>query len=471
MTHPCRQILLVVGLLTLGLMVSASELTLRGFGYGGGMGMALFPEMTSVSAFLSENGLPSMGTALVGAGGGGRGGVLRGPSIGGIGWGLWATSEGEDRRAEWVFGGGGLDLGAAIGGDDRSVLTVGLVLGGGASVLNFSLLRGDSEPHPTGVVPLPEPRELGLAVAFAHPYVSMAAQLLPWMGFELRLGYLVPLLTVPFGETVGIPAVRPHPAGPTVSFGLVFGGIAPLNDEAGSAGGTYDSITAFSGGDLVVGPHGELLIENTVGDIRIVSYETVEPQTAPRVVVWQAERTASSREIENLSVETSASPERATLTTAGTGRVSYVVHVPAGLDLVVRNGTGTITLDDHQAMTLLLETGVGEIVARHAQAASLIASVGIGRISLQAISAQSLVADVGLGDIRLSLPPSTSARLTAEAGLGEVSIDRFPAMIGGVRGFLGKTGTVTLGQGIGTIELTVGIGRINVDMYLPVSSM
>jgi hypothetical protein len=471
MTRPCSHFLFVVWVLTLGLMVSASELTVRGFGYGGGMGMALFPEMTSVNAFLAENGLPPMATALVGAGGGGRGGLLPGPSIGGVGWGLWASSEGEDRRAEWVFGGGGLDLGAAVGGDDRSVLTLGVVLGGGASVLTFSMLPGGPVPHPTGIVPVPEPRELGLAVAFAKPYVSMAAQLLPWMGFELRLGYVVPLLAVPFGDTVGIPAAKPHPAGPTVSFGLVFGGIAPLNDEAGSARRDHDLITAVSTGELIVEPHGELQIENPLGDVLIVSYDATQPQTTSRVVAWHAERTASSGEMESLSVQASVSPERATLTTAGTGRVDYVVRVPSGLDLIVRSGTGTITVEDHQAMTLLLETGVGQIVARHAQAAALIASVGIGQISLQAVSAQSLIANVGLGDILLSLAPSTSARLTAKASLGEVSIDRFPGMIGGVRGFLGKTGTVTLGQGTDTIELTVGVGRIDVEMYLPVSSM
>ncbi|MFC2100056.1 hypothetical protein ACFLSF_04425, partial [Candidatus Bipolaricaulota bacterium] len=71
------------------------------------------------------------------------------------------------------------------------------------------------------------------------------------------------------------------------------------------------------------------------------------------------------------------------------------------------------------------------------------------------------------GEIVLALAPDTSARIAAKARLGDVDIDRFPGMTGGVRGFLGKSGDVTLGLGERTIELDVGIGRIGIELRTP----
>ncbi|MFC2100090.1 hypothetical protein ACFLSF_04595, partial [Candidatus Bipolaricaulota bacterium] len=158
----------------IGYGVALAEPVGRGFGFGGAMAMAFFPDMTGINTFMSENGMDPFGDVLIGAGGSGRGGVIGGPAFGGVGWGMLAMSGTEDRHAELIFGGGGFDLGAAIGGDESSVLTIGAVLGGGATVLMLSENMAEVERVcPTGIIVEPTHREIGRAIGFVQPYLSM----------------------------------------------------------------------------------------------------------------------------------------------------------------------------------------------------------------------------------------------------------------------------------------------------------
>lgn len=449
-------------------LVMAEPVT-RGFGFGGVMAMAFFPDMTGVNTFMSENGLPLMGDFLIGAGGCGRGGVIGGPAFGGIGWGVLATSESEDRYAELVFGGGGFDIGAAIGGDESSVLTVGAVLGGGANVLTLiGTSTGPDGFTPRGVVPEPTSRELGRAMGFVQPYVSLSAQLLPWMGFELRLGYVLPVFGIDFGDLLGIPAPSLELSGPTVSFGFVFGGIGSIASFDDDKPSGHAEVTSASDGSFVVSAEDELTIENTLGDIVISGYAVDATEPASDLVVeWQAVRTAAERRIDELQVLSDVTDMAATLKTVGAGRVDYIVRVPAGIDLKVRNGAGDIKLVSHEAQTIIIENGVGDVELQGVRATALIVAGGVGKIDLPDVDAQTLIVDLGIGEIELGLPVSVSATVTAKAGIGDVLIDAFPGMIGGVRGFLGKSGDVTLGNGERTVRLDVGLGTIGIEMRRP----
>jgi len=449
-------------------LVTAEPVT-RGFGFGGAMAMAFFPDMTGVNTFMSENGLPPMGDFLIGAGGGGRGGVIGGPAFGGIGWGVLATSESEDRYAELVFGGGGLDIGAAIGGDESSVLTVGAVLGGGANVLTLIGTSADPDGFaPRGIDIEPTRRELVRAMGFVQPYVSMSAQLLPWMGFELRLGYVLPVFGIDFGDLLGIPAPSLELSGPTVSFGFVFGGIgsAASSDDDKPSGNAR--VTSASDGSFVVAAEDELTIENALGNIVISGYAVDATQTASDLVVeWQVLRTAAKRRIADLQVLLDVTDMGTTLKTVGAGRVDYILRVPAGIDLKVRNGAGDIKLISYEAQTIIIENGAGDVDLQGVRATALIIASGMGSIWLPDVDAHTLIVDLGIGDIALALPVSASATVAAKAGIGDVSIDRFPGMIGGVRGFLGKSGDVTLGNGERTVALDVGLGKIGIKMRQP----
>ena len=448
-------------------LVMAEPVT-RGFGFGGPMAMAFFPDMSEINAFLSENGLDPMSDFLIGAGGGGRGGVIGGPVFGGTGWGVLAVSKGEDRHAELVVGGGGFDLGAAIGGDETSVLTIGALLGGGASVLSLTGYFVQTV-DPAGLVPEPTNHELVRAMGFVQPYVSMSAQLLPWMGFELRLGYVLPVFGIDLGDVLGIPAPSLDLSGPAVSLGLVFGGIgsAASSDDDDKPSG-HAQVTSAGDGSFVVDAGDELVIENGLGDIVISGYAVDATQPASDLVVeWQAVRTAAERRIDELQVLLDVTDMSTTLKTVGAGRVDYILRVPAGIDLTVTNGAGDVNLVSYEAQTIIIENGAGEVNVQSVRAIALIVAGGVGRVDLADVDAQTLIAELGIGEIVLGLPVSASARLIAKAGIGDVSIDRFPGMIGGVRGFLGKSGNVTLGHGERMVELNVGIGRIGIEMRMP----
>jgi len=476
-------LLLCFGLL--GSMMTHAEV--RAFGFGGSMAMAFFPDMSGINTFMSENGLPPMGEFLVGGGGNGRGGIIGGPTFGGAGWGLVGVSEQENRKAEFVFGGGGLDLGVAVGGDEGSILTLGVVLGGGANVMSITVGPegsgddGEDEWHwPCGLIIEPTAREFGRVVGFVQPYVSMAAQIFPWMGFEFRVGYIHPAFGFDFGDQLGIPVPDLNLSGPTVSFGLTFGGIAtsrprPIDEWDLDVDVDVDMappVTISRGGTLSIEGAEELVIENPAGEIRIDSYSAeIEGTGGAPVVHWTAEITDSAEDLESFGLTMSVNGLTATVSThdpeSGESRFDameaiYTLRVPSGIDLKIKNGAGLVTVAGHEAQTVIVENGVGEMEVVGVQAASLIATTGVGRISLSDVSANRLIAEAGVGGIELELPSNVSADLAARASLGDVKIDRFPGMVGGVRGFIGGKADVTLGAGENSIELKVGIGSIEV---------
>lgn len=463
---------LLMGLSVLAVLPGLAQPAQRGFGFGGAMGMTFFPDMTSINAFMSENGLPSMGDMLCGAGGNGRGGMIGGPVFGGGGWGLLAFSENDELYAELVSAGGGFDMGRAIGGNERSVLSVGALLGAGANVLSISgYLVQTIEPE--GLVPEPTYREIGVATGFIQPYVSMAAQLLPWMGFEFRIGYILPLFEIPFGDLLGIPAPSMSLSGPTVSFGFSFGGIgsARQSDEDTDeldAGKSNQQVTVEESGAFVVPDGGQLVVENNLGTIEIIGTAADSSQTSSqRLVQWHAAKTAREKKIDALQITAEPTDDGMNLGTSGEGLVEFRLVLPHGIDLSVRNGAGEVELDSYEALTVIVENGLGETLIQDVNAAALFVTSGLGEVRLEHIVAETLLVDVGLGQITLGLPVDASARVIARARLGDVDIDRFPGMIGGVRGLFGKSGNVTLGLGTDLIELNVGIGEIAIDLDVP----
>ena len=485
-------ILLLVSVLAVAV---SAETQIHAFGFGGSMAMSFFPNMDGINTFMSENGLPPMSEFLIGAGGSGRGGVIGGPTFGGIGWGIFAESKFENRKAELVFGGGGFDLGAAIGGDEGSVLAIGAVLGAGANVMSITVGPegsgddgdGDNNWGPCGLVIEPSVREFGRAFAFVQPYISMAAEILPWMGFEFRVGYIFPAFGFDFGDQVGIPAPSLELSGPTVSFGITFGGIASsrirdmdeldldMDLEMDIDVDVSPTVTVSRGGSFSLEGAEELVIENAAGEIRVDSYraETEATGTGP-IVQWTAEITGEEEDLEAVDLQMSVDGLTATFQTAtGDGsrfhavEATYTLLVPAGIDLKIKNGAGLVAVVGHEAPTVILENGVGEMEIKEVQATSLIATTGIGRIRLSQVEAEGLIAETGIGGIELELLQDTSASLFARSSLGDVEIDRFPGMIGGVRGFIGGKADVTLGEGEDRIELKVGIGSIDVTIQDP----
>ncbi len=429
-----------------------------GFGFGGGGVMAFFPDLSGINAFLSTNGLGPLDEGfLIGGGGGGRGGEIGGPVFGGMGFGVMADSEATDRLAELVVGAGGFDVGYAVGGSERSVLTLGVVLGGGAAVLDLTTWGATPTEAGRGIVPVPaEVRTLGRAFGFVLPYVSMEAQVLPFMGLEVRIGYVLPLIGADFGDVVGVPMPSLDLSGPLVGFSLVFGGIA-----GGDRGGAR---TATSRGSIDLGDAARFSLEGGSGTIRISSYVAGETQTSSgRVLEWEAVRNAPrSRDVDTLTVDVAQLATGVEMRSVGNGNIDYTIHVPAGMDLEISHGVGRVEFSACAAAEIAVSLGSGEIVLTEVQAATVTANAGVGLVYLLYPQADVLSVDVGMGAIELVLLPEVSATIAATVGMGELTIAGFPETAASPRGVIGKTLDALLGSGAARITLNAGLGEIRI---------
>lgn len=198
------------------------------FGGGGPMFGLFLPELGEVNGFLIDNGYAPFAGPLIAAGGSGRGGVIGDLAFGGLGWGASIKSENETMEACLSIGFGGFDLGYAVGGDSRSVLTIGAVLGGGGSSLEMVERSPESSPEwtPAGIIVELAKLEFNTAFVAIEPYVDMQVQLLDWLGFNVRIGYLFAPIGFSWTDvdtTLGAPDL--NPSGPFVGFSVTFGGI------------------------------------------------------------------------------------------------------------------------------------------------------------------------------------------------------------------------------------------------------
>ena len=203
-----------------------------GFGDGGPMVGLFLPDLDEVNGFLVDHGFAQLDEMLIVAGGGGRGGVIGGLAVGGMGWGGWVESNREELVASLSIGFGGFDVGYAVGGNSRSVLTIGMVLGGGGSSLELFGYAPENGPEddrgctPAGIIVEPTKLEFSTAFAAIQPYVDMQIQLLDWLGLAVRIGYLLAPIEISWGDAeIALYSPDLNLAGPFVGFSLGFGGI------------------------------------------------------------------------------------------------------------------------------------------------------------------------------------------------------------------------------------------------------
>ncbi|MEN6369940.1 MAG: DUF4097 family beta strand repeat-containing protein [Thermotogota bacterium] len=436
-----------------------------GFGFGGGGAMVFFPDLSGVNAFLSENGLgPLSNEFLVGGGGGGRGGLIGGMAFGGMGFGVVAESEGADRSAELVVGAGGFDVGLAVGGNETSVLAVGVVLGGGAAVLDLSFWDVVPLQGGRGIVPVPvETREIGRAFGFVLPYVSLEAQVLAFVGLEVRIGYLVPVVGVDFGELVSVPAPSLDFSGPFLGFSLAFGGI----DGGGEKRDANRAET--SRGSIDLGNGRSFSLESGAGTIQITSYAVEGSQTSSaQVIEWEAVRHAArARDLDGLQVDVVQAATGIEMRSVGKGQIDYTIRIPAGTNLDVVDGSGRIEISSYAGTEVSISLGAGEIVLDDVQAATLSVTAGVGSLSLSRTQVSELTARIGMGEINLVVLPDVSATIVASVGMGELTIAGFPDVVAAPQGVVRRTLRTVLGSGAAQITLSAGIGQIGIVSTAP----
>jgi len=254
----------------------AAEST-RGFG-GGGPGFGLFmPDLAEINAFVEAAGFPAFDGELFLVGGGGRGGAVPGPVFGGAGWGAWIESERGGLHAEYGLGLGGFDMGFAVGGSDRSVLTFGALMGGGGAevILTEFPQAAIARTNPRGIVPEPARQTYDCGFVLVALYLDAQIQLLDWMGLGVRAGYVLSLLELNGGDEGPLDAPALAPRGPYVRFSVVFGGMDRDRRRSRGAG----SGDALRGGGSP--PHGGYA--NSLRNRCAISSERVGASSAARI--------------------------------------------------------------------------------------------------------------------------------------------------------------------------------------------
>ncbi len=205
-----------------------SKKQITGFGFGGPM-IGLFTlDLAEINEVLENNDYAPLAEQLITFGGGGGGGVIGGFSLGGTGWGGSLTSHQEGKKAELSLGFGGINIAYVVGGNERSLLSIGVVLGGGEVDLklrdHFPVSFEDAVANPTTTT-------LSRGFFAAEPYIRFQVQPLMWLGFELHLGYV---FTLPGeweegGQEISGPSL--NLTGPFVGISIAFGGIGTAEVE------------------------------------------------------------------------------------------------------------------------------------------------------------------------------------------------------------------------------------------------
>jgi len=221
-------IAVIVGLLAIAGAMPAMAAKQMGFGFGGPMFGMLTMDLSEVNTILVANGYAALPEQIFTYGGGGGAGVTGGLSVGGDGWGGSTSSLLDEKKAELSIGFGGMDIGYAAGGSDRSLLVLGLVIGGG----DMELVARDHEPASfEEAIASPNTATLNRSFMGVEPYVRFQVNPLPWIGLKIQLGYLLGFAGEweEGGRSVSGPALQV--GGPFVGVALAFGGIGAADEE------------------------------------------------------------------------------------------------------------------------------------------------------------------------------------------------------------------------------------------------
>ncbi len=458
-----------IGIIGLSCLLGMAGLTLAEeangerlwFGLGGSsLGLA-FPDFSAVDAYLFDNGYVSVGDAFLFTGGWIRGGSLPGLSLGAIGWSGAAMTVSGTKYAELSVGFGGVEIGRVIGGDDRSLLSLGVVLGGGGTSLTLSGSAGGASAAGgrfglQGIEPGPSILSRQSAFFTIEPYVSLQVQPLHYFGFELNLGYMLSLLSFDWGDPE-MEGVFPRMSGPVVGLSATWGVIGrpvfgPIADRP-ALEETVDQTVSLAG------PCVE--IENALGSITVETYGG----EGSSVRIGAVKRAHTQAILDRVSIL--IEPTRCGLTIRSTGprtgywEIDYTVAVPPGVELSLEQAAGSIRLNGVSAAASI-DLGIGEIEIEGIDGPSLLLQSGAGDVRISGVEAEMVEVNLGTGDIEILLPVDASYATTAIAGIGEISIGPFPELEALEAGGLGGRVETVLGSGSGDLTIMLGVGEIDI---------
>ncbi len=160
-----------------------------GFGLGGPMlGLITHLDLTALNAELSAAGYPTLPGHMLVTGGGGVGGVTKGPAFGGIGFGGTTDAIAGRRSASLELSFGGMTIERLERAAEGVLVGVGAVLGGGS--LQLTVRARDPEDLSDA---LEDPTTVYLDRGFfgGMVHLRMQIQLLEWLSLDGWAGYLI----------------------------------------------------------------------------------------------------------------------------------------------------------------------------------------------------------------------------------------------------------------------------------------
>jgi hypothetical protein len=142
-----------------------------------------------------------------------------------------------------------------------------------------------------------------------------------------------------------------------------------------------------------------------------------------------------------------------------TGSGSVELMSVQGGNVFVDTGSGSVSGSNVSAGTLEVDTGSGEITLMGVSAPEVIIDTGSGEVELELLSDVDLLEiDTGSGEVTVRVPESVGAEVEMDTGSGGIDLD-LPFQVtrmerDNVRGILG--------DGVGTITIDTGSGRIRI---------
>jgi hypothetical protein len=102
--------------------------------------------------------------------------------------------------------------------------------------------------------------------------------------------------------------------------------------------------------------------------------------------------------------------------------VSYVVHVPEGLDLTVHAGSGDVTVGSTNSSRLAVDVGSGDVRLTRVSSPDVTAETGSGDVDITGLVSSTVVVKTGSGDVHLGFGRAPQDSVEANTGSGDLTI-------------------------------------------------
>ncbi len=192
------------------------------------MPVLYFLDFSALNAELSAHGFGEFSGPLLLWGGGGFGGLLSGPRLGGMGYGGEISVRRGEKMATLSVGAGGFLAERVLFAAGDLAFGLGLLLGGGGAELELVFRAPSSFEE---ALATPTSTRLSRGFFALEPYVTLELFFLDWLFFKIQAGYLLALGGGWEAGEFSLGGVPESMSAPLLHFFVSFGGRTSLSEE------------------------------------------------------------------------------------------------------------------------------------------------------------------------------------------------------------------------------------------------